>query len=124
MPKVMIVDDEEMIRVMIKKSLIRVGYDVIEAENGTEAWDLIQEHHIDLIIVDLVMPKKGGLELLIEMKTLYPDMKKIAISGKLPTENISISGLAERFDVNAVFPKPFEMFDLLKVVKSLVPVAE
>ncbi len=123
MPTVMIVDDEELIRSMIRKSLIRIGYNVLEAENGNEAMKIVGTEHIDMIISDLVMPEKGGIELMMELKNLFPNIKKIAISGKLPTENKSISDLAERFNVDAVFSKPFELFDLLKVVKKLVPAA-
>ncbi|MEA1912104.1 MAG: response regulator [Spirochaetota bacterium] len=122
MPTVMIVDDEELIRSMIRKSLIRTGYKVIEADNGDKAMELVKTEDLDLIIADLVMPEKGGLELIMELNNNYPDIKKIAISGKIPVENESISGLVEDFDVKAVFSKPFEIFDLLKVVKSLIPI--
>ena len=124
MPTVMIVDDEELVRNMIRKSLLRTGYKVIEAENGKKAMELVQEENIELVIADLVMPEKGGLELIIELKTLYPNIKKIAISGKLPTDNESLTGLTDGFGVDAVFSKPFEIFDLLKVVKSLVPISD
>ena len=124
MATVMIVDDEELIRSMIRKSLIRIGYNVLEAENGIKAMEIVGKEHIDMIISDLVMPEKGGIELMIELKNIFPNIKKIAISGKLPTENTSISDLAERFNVDAVFSKPFELFDLLKTVQALVPATE
>jgi two-component system, chemotaxis family, chemotaxis protein CheY len=123
MPNIIIVDDEELIRSLLRKSLVRLGYKVIEAENGITALEMINEEKIDLIISDLVMPEKGGIELLMELNNLFPDIKKIAISGKLPTDNQALSDLAERFGVDAVFSKPFEIFDLLKVIKSLVPVS-
>lgn len=122
MPTVMIVDDEELIRTMIQKSLIRTGYQVLEAENGKKAMQLVAEENVDLVIADLVMPEKGGLELIMELNNNYPDIKKIAISGKIPVENESIHGLTEEFGVEAVFPKPLEIFDLLKVIKSLIPI--
>ena len=123
MPTVMIVDDEEIIRNLIRKSLIRTGYKVVEAENGIEAMELLKEKSIELIIVDLVMPKKGGIELIMEISTIYPNLKKIVISGKLPTDSDSITELTDGFRVDAVFSKPFEIFDMLKTVKSLVPVS-
>ncbi len=123
MPTVMIVDDEKIIRNLIRKSLMRTGYKVIEAENGMEATELLKEKSIELIIVDLVMPKKGGIELIMEINTTYPNLKKIVISGKLPTDSDSITELTDGFRVDAVFSKPFEIFDMLKTVKSLVPVS-
>lgn len=121
MPTVLIVDDEELIRNLLRKSLIRIAYNVIEAQNGIEAMELLKEKTIELLIVDLVMPRKGGLELIMEISNIYPNLKKIAISGKLPTDNDSISELTSRFGVDAVFSKPFEIFDLLKVIKTLIP---
>ena len=123
MPTVMIVDDEELIRSMIRKSLIRIGYEVIEADNGIEAMQLLKGNSVELLIADLVMPKKGGLELIMEVSLVYPNLKKIAISGKLPTENESITELTDSFGVDAIFSKPFEIFDLLKIIKSLVPIS-
>lgn len=124
MPTIMIVDDEELIRSVIRKSLVRTGYEVIEAEDGKEAMELIQQNSVDLVIADLVMPKKGGLEIIMEINTLYPNLKKIAISGKIPTDNESIAGLTDNFRVDAVFSKPFEIFDMLKVIKKLVPILD
>jgi len=122
MPTVMIVDDEEIVRNIIGKSLIRTGYKVLEAVNGKNAMEFVRKEDIDLIIADLVMPEQGGLELIMELNNNYPDIKKIAISGKIPVDNESISGLTEEFGVEAIFSKPVEIFDLLKVVKSLVPI--
>ena len=87
MPTVLIVDDEELIRNLIRKSLTRIGYKVIEAENGIEAIELLKGKSIDLLISDLVMPRKGGLEVIMEINNIYPNLKKIDISGKLPTKN-------------------------------------
>ncbi len=121
MPAILIADDEELIRKMVSKSLIRLGYEVIEAENGLEVLDMLKEKSIDLIIMDLIMPEKGGIETLIETHKLYPAVKLIAISGKVETSNDSIKGIADQFGVDAVFAKPFEIFDLLKKIKQLVP---
>lgn len=59
-----------------------------------------------------------------EVHDLYPDIKLIAVSGKVETGTDSIQGIAEQFGVDAVFSKPFEIFDLLKVVQTLSPVQE
>ena len=123
MPTVLIVDDEELIRSLIRKSLVRTGYEVIEADNGIEAMKLLKGNNVKLLIADLVMPKKGGLELIMEVNSDYPNLKRIAISGKLPTNNESITELTDNFGVDAVFSKPFEIFNLLKVVKSLLPIS-
>ncbi len=121
MPDILIVDDEELMRKMIAKSLLRLGYRINEAGDGFEALALLEKQPFDLIIMDLIMPGKGGIETLIDLHQMYPSMKRIAISGKVETSNDSIQELAKQFNVDAVFAKPFEIFDLLKKIEQLVP---
>lgn len=124
MSTILIVDDEESLRKMLSKGLVRLGYSVLEAENGIKALDILREKSVNTIIMDLIMPEKGGIETLMEVHDLYPDIKLIAVSGKVETGTDSIQGIAEQFGVDAVFSKPFEIFDLLKVVQTLSPVQE
>ncbi len=124
MSTILIVDDEESLRKMLSKGLVRLGYSVLEAENGIQALDILREKSVNTIIMDLIMPEKGGIETLMEVHDLYPDIKLIAVSGKVETGTDSIQGIAEQFGVDAVFSKPFEIFDLLKVVQTLSPVQE
>ena len=122
MPTILVVDDEESLRKMVSKGLVRLGYRVMEAENGFIALDILKDNNIALVIMDLIMPEKGGIETLIDVHSLYPGMKLIAVSGKVETENDSIKGISEQFGVDAVFAKPFDIFDLLKTVQKLVPI--
>ncbi len=124
MAAILIVDDEKLMRTMIARSLLRLGYETSEAENGLEALSLLEKNTYALIIIDLIMPEKGGIETLIEVHRLYPSTKRIAISGKVETSNDSIQELARQFNVDAVFAKPFEIFDLLKKVETLVPLKQ
>ncbi len=121
MAAVLIVDDDELMRKMIGKSLVRIGYEITEASNGKEALECLGRQIFDLIIIDLIMPEKGGIETIIDIHRMYPLIKRIAISGKVETSNDSIQELAKRFKVDAVFAKPFEIFDLLEKIESLVP---
>jgi len=119
---ILIVDDDELMRKMIGKSLVRIGYEITEASNGKEALEYLGRQIFDLIIIDLVMPEKGGIETIIDINRMYPLIKRIAISGKVETSNDSIQELVKRFRVDAVFAKPFEIFDLLEKIESLVPI--
>ena len=121
MATVLIVDDEELMRKLIGKSLLRLGYEIEEATNGIEALTCLENEPFDLIIMDLIMPGKGGIETLIEIHHMYPFIKRIAISGKVETQNDSIQELVKQFNVDAVFAKPFEIFDLLEKIEELVP---
>lgn len=122
MAAILIVDDDELMRKMIGKSLVRIGYEITEASNGKEALEYLGRQIFDLIIIDLVMPEKGGIETIIDINRMYPLIKRIAISGKVETSNDSIQELVKRFRVDAVFAKPFEIFDLLEKIESLVPI--
>lgn len=122
MAAILIVDDDELMRKMIGKSLVRTGYEIAEASNGKEALECLSKQIFDLIVIDIVMPEKGGIETIMDIHRMYPLIKRIAISGKVKTSNDSIQELAKQFNVDAVFAKPFEIFDLLEKIESLVPV--
>lgn len=62
MSTILIVDDEESLRKMLSKGLVRLGYSVLEAENGIKALDILREKSVNTIIMDLIMPEKGVLK--------------------------------------------------------------
>ncbi len=124
MGAILIVDDDGNLRKMISKGLVRLGYHPLEAENGIKALEVLRGNRVSVIIMDLIMPEKGGIETLMEVHDQYPEVKLIAISGKVETDSDSIQGIAEQFGVDAVFAKPFEIFDLLKEVQELSPLQE
>ncbi len=107
---------------MITKGLVRLGYQTLEAENGIKALEILQENTVSVIIMDLIMPEKGGVETLMEVHDKYPGIKLIAISGKVETNSDPVHRIADQFGVDAVFAKPFEIFDLLKLLQELAPI--
>ncbi len=124
MGTILIVDDDSSIRKMISKGLVRLGYRPLEAENGLKALEVLRENDISAVIMDLIMPEKGGIETLMEIHDQYPDIKLIAISGKVETDSDSIHGIVDQFGIDTIFAKPFEIFDLLKAVQELSPLQE
>ena len=121
MSTILIVDDDENLRKMVTKGLLRMGYQTLEAENGVRALSIIEENTVSVIIMDLIMPEKGGVETLMEVHDKYPGIKLIAISGKVETNSDPVHRIADQFGVDAVFAKPFEIFDLLKMIQELAP---
>ena len=83
MTKVLIVDDSSFQRKCIKKLLTELSYDVIESENGEEALKLLEQESPELIIVDLLMPIMGGLELLEKLNSSHPDLKAMVITSDI-----------------------------------------
>jgi DNA-binding response OmpR family regulator len=119
MAKILIVDDEIYIREMLRKALTTQGHVVSESSDGNNALTTLKENPVDLVIIDLVMPHKGGLETLIEIREHNRNIKLIAISGKIEISGDSIKALAKQFKVDRVLPKPFDLDDLLKMVREL-----
>lgn len=114
---ILIVDDDEPIRAMGKKVLGKAGYNVIEASNGEEGLDMYKEkiNDISLVILDLIMPKMGGVECLKKLLEMNPNLKIIIASG------FSINGQGREALENGAkgfLNKPFNTTDLLSIVRE------
>lgn len=119
-PCVLVIDDEKDIRAIISENLSDCGYDVIEAENGEEALKLLDEGaRPRVVITDIIMPGKEGLEVILELRKRYQDIRLIAISGGGQSENVDFLELAKKLGANATLPKPFDMMDLEAAVRKL-----
>lgn len=121
MAKILIADDEIYIRELLKRSLAAGNHTFFEASNGNEAMAVLAGNQIDLLIIDMVMPHKGGLETLIELRDKKNSLRIIAITGKISTARDSVQGIASQFKVDAIFEKPFDMFEFTQKVESLLP---
>jgi len=80
MNNILIVEDDDSLREIMVK-ILQEKFRVLEAENGVQAMDSLDSQKVDLVILDLVMPKQNGLETMLEAKFLYPHLKFILISG-------------------------------------------
>jgi two-component system cell cycle response regulator CpdR len=120
MRKVLIIDDEPYILLMLKKMLEKAGYEVDMASNGKEGLDLFEKHAADLVITDIIMPDKEGLEIILEMKKQRPDLKIIAISGGGRISPESYLECAKHFGASRVFQKPFKQKELISAVNELI----
>ncbi|HHH48161.1 MAG TPA: response regulator [Gammaproteobacteria bacterium] len=81
MAKILVVDDEAQVRGMLAKMLSVEHHEVIEAENGVQGCKKYREHQPDLLITDLVMPEKNGIDMIMELKKEFPSIRVVAISG-------------------------------------------
>jgi DNA-binding response OmpR family regulator len=120
MSKILVLDDEPSILLMIKKMLEKAGYEVIIASNGKEGMRLFDKEKPDMVITDIIMPEKEGLETIFELRRMHPDLKIIAISGG---GRISPDGYlpgAKLLGANMVFQKPLVQKEFLAAVASLL----
>ena len=116
MPRILVVDDESEIREVLGELLRGMGYEVVEARDGEEAVQIFNAEQIDAIILDIIMPRRDGLQCLIELTREYHDVRVIVISGGGKAQ----LKLARRFGAEYVFCKPFALDDLISAVKDLV----
>ncbi len=118
MKTILVVDDAPMIRELLKSVLEAEGFAVVEAADGEEAVRLCQDRDIDLSIVDIFLPKKGGLQVMGELIKADKTSKFIAISGGEAFNPEAIVELAKVFDVVETFTKPIDTRKLVETVKN------
>lgn len=121
MAKILVVDDEENVRFIIKETLEQDHHEVAEARTGNEALAMFAQKPAELVITDLVMPDKNGIDLILELKSRCPTVRILAISGG--------GGLNGRFDyipiaeligARSVMRKPFNIGELRNTVNTLL----
>ena len=122
--RVLIIEDNDGIRGMMRRMLRKAGYGVIEARDGEGGLDACASCHIDIVITDIVMPGKEGMETIREIRSAYPDIAIVAVSGDGDTSfGSSYLAMAEMFGAARTLAKPFRPRDLLRIVKELAPPA-
>jgi len=123
MARVLIIDDEADIRALLRSALeANHRYLVYEASNGVEGLALQRKYNADLIIIDILMPKKGGFETIKEIRQLYPKVPVFAISGATyqGSKNVLLDK-AHQLGAVRVFPKPFDINVLISAVEEYLP---
>ena len=120
MSRILIIDDEELVRYALRAVLESADHDVIEAENGMKGIELCNAHPVDLVITDIIMPEKEGVETIIELRRAFPDVKIIAISGGGRSGGVSYLKLAQGFGADQIMPKPFGMDEMLSTVQRVL----
>lgn len=118
MKTILVVDDAPMIRELLKSVLEAEGFNIIEAADGEEAITMARSNEIDLSIIDIFLPKKGGLQVMGELIKTDSSHKFIAISGGEAFNPEAIVELAKVFDVVETFTKPIDTRKLVDTVKS------
>lgn len=119
MPRILVVDDEEQIRRILRTTLERAGHEVETAADGNEAVAAYDPARHDLVITDIVMPEKEGIATIQELHQANPDVKIIAISGGGRISPEEYLDWARRFGVHRTFTKPIDRDDLLRTVAEL-----
>jgi two-component system response regulator (stage 0 sporulation protein F) len=115
MATILIIDDEEPIRALLRFALEAAGYEVMEAANGREGLELYRKRPTDLIITDILMPELNGLDMLLDLTREFLHAKVIAISGAGGEQNFL--DVAKLLGARQIFQKPFNLPQLLDAVR-------
>ncbi len=120
MARVLLIDDEEAFRVTLAKVLQREKHHVTTAANGVEAMKHITTDKFDLVITDLVMPEKEGLETILEIRKLLPELKIIAMSGGGRGSANDYLKIASKMGADKTLAKPFTKAEIILAIGELV----
>ena len=120
MATIMIVDDHADLLESMSEALEFAGHKVVTACNGSQALHLVSSSVFDLIITDLIMPEKEGLETIRELRRHYPSLRIIAMSGSLGRHRECMLHMANLFGAVQTLDKPFSEQVLLTTVTAVL----
>jgi DNA-binding NtrC family response regulator len=119
-PVILIADDEEGLREIFAESLKLSGYRVHTAQNGELALKILQREVVDLLLTDILMPDMDGIELIMQVRRMYPQLKVLAMSGGGRTAADVLINIAKRLGVHGTLEKPFDLPALLAQIEGQV----
>jgi CheY-like chemotaxis protein len=118
MQRVLVIDDDEQLRALLYEILDRAGFEVVEAANGVEGLKLYRSQPADLVITDLIMPEKEGVETIMELRDQFPNARIIAISGGERAGGRNYLPIAARLGARRTIAKPFSRQEILEAVRE------
>ncbi|MFO0705288.1 MAG: response regulator [Nitrospira sp.] len=119
MPSVLVVDDEDQIRQLIRETLEQAGYEVQEASDGKQGLERYRAKPADLVIMDILMPDQDGLESIMTLRREFPAARVIAITGGSDMIGIlNFLDVAKMLGARRTLQKPFDMQTLLDAAQS------
>ena len=121
MARVLIIDDEQLLREMLQQMLDLEGYETFTAADGNEAIKVFNECNPDVVVTDIIMPEKEGLEIIQILRSKKPTIKILAISGGSYNINVSdILKMAKALGADQALSKPIRKKEFVQIIKNLV----
>ena len=119
MARILLVEDDDNARKALRRILERAGFIITEAANGSEALQFYHAMPVDLVITDILMPERDGLETIMALRKVVSDVKIIAISGGGGI-NMDVLSVAKQLGACCAFHKPVDIRELLVAVYKLL----
>ena len=120
MARILVIDDDAQVRGVLRRILERAGHKVFDVGDGEAGIKLHREQPADVIITDIFMPERDGIETIQALRREFPGVKIVAISGGDRTRTVDLRKDAEVFGASRTLRKPFELTELLEVVGELL----
>lgn len=120
MAKILVIDDDQQVRHLLVVALTNIGHETRSAENGAEGIRAFRSAPADLVITDLIMPEKEGLETIMELRREFPGVKVIAISGGGRQSGVDFLPLAGKLGARRTLHKPFTIQELFEAVNDVL----
>lgn len=120
MAVILVVDDDPLIRSTLRMMLEIEGHEVIDAENGRRAEQIVARRRPDLMVTDILMPEQEGIETIISLRQAHKDLKILAISGGGRSRQMEFLRLAGKFGADATLEKPFDRSTFLAAIRPLL----
>ncbi len=117
--RILVIDDDEIFRAGLVEILRMEGFEVLEARDGEEGLSVFKQENPDLVITDILMPKKEGIETIIEILDHRSEQAIIAMSGGGKGNPREYLGFAENFGARQILQKPFRIPELLSAIEAL-----
>jgi DNA-binding NtrC family response regulator len=118
MATVLIIDDEWSIREVTTLMLERAGFKALSAASAAEGLAVLADNDVSLVIIDVVLPERNGLDLALEVHQKKPKLPIVLMSGRISTEADSIQNFTGHFGIACSIAKPFTQAQLIQVIKS------
>lgn len=118
MARVLVIDDDELVLTMLESALLAAGHEVITATDGDQGLRALRRHPVDIIVTDIIMPGKEGIETIIEIRRLSPTIPIIAISGGGLHAGRLYLEAAARLGATRTLAKPFAPRKLLQEIEA------
>jgi CheY-like chemotaxis protein len=118
MQKILVIDDNAVVRNTIVQILESEGYRVVSAEDGRRGLTAFRHERPDLVITDIIMPEKDGIEIITELRRMRPEVRILAISGGGRIGNTDFLRIAERLGAAGAVAKPFDPDELIEKIAT------
>ena len=120
MANILVLDDNETLLEVISDTLEPTEHSVTPSKNSYYVDRLLNEQDYDLVVTDIIMPDKEGIEIIMHIKRHHPNIKIIAMTGKKMGDSLDLLDIAENIGANATLSKPFTPQELIDLITKIL----